>query len=245
MKYLFRVLAASLVTLCLMAQDDTQYRVHSKILAEDGETVLYYLTTINRDGELESETVFLLKDAETEQQFVLTSSALYNKAQSVFRIYHPDSKQEIRYQSDLGFEGRTRSAVLAEFRAMSKDELRDMRGSGEIVVAGVRHPGDADKWRNPAIARQFRTELRARLNPSVIEGLERMRIVATRETRLNPFCDILSTVLYNVKCDEGKVSNVVVAADCSYDASFGYGCDPQQRRRVEQAARDGEPLLRY
>lgn len=230
----------------LLAQVETATREHSSITARDGGAVLYRMTRISRGSELQESEMFLIEDVESEEQLVLTADVSYHHSESLWRIVDPESGQELTLRSELPLQSRTRTEALAEFRAMSADDLRSRPpGWSFLEVAGSRYPIDADEWRDPLAARKWRSEIRALINPGLLASLERLRIIATRETRLNPFCDLLSRVLYHVKCDEGLVVNTIAPPDCSYDAAFGYPCSRAQRKRVEQAEADGVQLHRY
>lgn len=246
MKFLLGVLTVGLLAAPDALGGEVESRVHSTIVSADQETVLYYVTNISRESELVSSDTYLLQDAQTGQQFVLTTDSVWHLAETSWRIYHPESQQRIAIRSDLPFEARTRSGALAEFEAMTAEEKRSMTASEAVVeAAGVERPADDDEWQDPVTARRRRSELRANLNPSVLEGLERMRVIATRETEMISFCDLLGRILYNMTCDEGLVRTVPLPADCSFDASFGYACSRQQRLRVQKAESDGTPLTKY
>jgi hypothetical protein len=103
------------------------------------------------------------------------------------------------------------------------------------------------EWQTTDRLHQLRTEVRRSMNPTLLEGIERMRSMALGTDEIEPLAKMVTT--YIVHGAEGEINvslvDTTAAPDCEFDKSFGYACSDRSLERIKKAAEQHRPIQEY
>lgn len=221
---------------------------HHFVLEDAKKNVLYEGTEITSLRDAQDENVVVLWDRGAGRGLRFQRSSDYEKNLSVYSVEELAGGSFFRFEMEPApFTGRTRDAVLKEARENPKlMEVPDP--SLTLVTNTIRRTVLESQWNEEANARQWRTELRSSLSPSLLESLERLRGGALHTSALMGYTAVLLDFLYHGPvAGEGSatLTQTSVPPDCRFDADMGHPCDEAQAKRVKEAAQAGQVLLAY
>lgn len=220
---------------------------HHFVIEDAKKNVLYEGTEITTLHDADDENVVVLWDRDAGRGLRFRDRTDYEKNSTVVSVEELSGGSFLRLEMEPTlFTGRTRDAVLKEARENPK--LLEVPDSPLTLVTNtIRRTALESQWNDEANARQWRTELRSSLSPSLLESLERLRGGALQTSALKAYHGLLLLFLYHgpVGDDRATLTQTSAPPDCRFDADMGYPCDEAQAKRVRKAAEAGELLLAY
>lgn len=214
-------------------------------LVRHGTDVLYEATEISRTSDQAIETIVLARDV-GYGDFILRDNWTFKKKHTIIRISDVKDKVYAQASYTKSTTGETFAEVLAELRA--NPGLRFAPSVVSLETTGGRWDGlhtDLDEYLR---LRSLRREIRQTIDSYLLEAMERMRGTLFDTLVGLAFRDFVAQfVVYDVSDDAAEATVAIkdVAADCTFDAAFGFPCSEKQKERVKKAADAGKPLTRY
>lgn len=221
-----------------------EFRRHFEVRHQD--EVLYQASVIVRSSDTSDEMIVLARDMGFGD-VILHHKWVYEEQRAVKRISDVAGKVYIQAAYGVPIAGKTRQEILAQAR--QSPALKFIPAVVTIETNGGKWEGLENDWDELSRLRALRHQIRQSLAPYLLEAIERMRGTLFTSIDAQVFRDLVAHfVTYNAADQAAAVSAVTIretAADCEFDAAFGFACSERQKARIKAAISKGKPLTRY
>lgn len=221
-----------------------EFRRHFEV--RHHEELLYQATVIVRSSDTADEMIVLVRDVGFGD-VILHHKWIYKDQQAVKRITDVPGKVYIQAAYAVPVAGKTRQEILAQAR--QSPELKFIPAAVTIETNGGKWEGLENDWDELFRLRALRHQIRQSLDPYLLEAIERMRGTLFTSIDAQVFRDLVAHfVTYDAIAEAASAPAVTMretAADCEFDAAFGFACSARQKARIEAAISKGKPLTRY
>ena len=209
-----------------------EFRQHYAIVSPGGLDD-YSVTSIVRSSAARQEAIVLIENARGEQFRVLRSSD-FEKHRAAYEIRDPVHNESVRLEFVMPMSAKTLSGIVDE--AHRNPQIMDAEVPLEIYVSGNRAvSGLSGQWKDPAVERQWRAQLRQMITPSFLEHIEVMQTSGLFALPMLEGIDFMlaNHLLYRAGCGSAAPLRAAPAApDCAFDAHMGFACSDRQRERA-------------
>jgi hypothetical protein len=246
MKAVYRMLLLALLLagpVAVAQQHDAPptVRAHYQIVSESG-AVAYDVTEIATLSDERTESAALIRDAE-HGDFVFRKSWTYHDQSVVYRLSDVRDQTFVQASGRMPFSAKTREATMEQARVIDQLPAIVLR----FETNGSRWEGIPSEGGDVGAREHFRYELRMALDRFLLEAIERTRGVPFKDGVMDIFRVAFSTpVLYAASENETTMRAMRIhetAADCAFDARFGFPCSAKQLARLKKAADAGKPVV--
>jgi hypothetical protein len=227
------------------SRQPVEWRSHSTVDDAHG-NVLYVLTDIHRVRDAGGATVLLVYDKSTGQQFVMTRHYDIENHRSLMQVADVAGKKYFRQWYPLPSAAKTREELTAELE--SNPRLFDVADPVvTLETTAASHTARASELTRIDPHARWVSELRESLDPSFLEGLERMRASLFGTAVGATFYSTLTSYLFHGGCAPAADDAHVMAEfpDCGFDKSFGFDCSDLQKERIAKAREEKRALAHY
>jgi hypothetical protein len=221
-----------------------EFRRHLTVNDARG-SAIYALTEITTVTDAGTSGALLVHETLTNQRFVMSHKFDVAAHRTSNQVSDVAGKKYVRMSLDLPSAAKTRDDLAGELEA--NPELLNMAD----VIITIETTGFSQSVRDSKIreglSRRALSDLRESLDPSFLEGLERMRAELFATDVGKPFYATLGRLLFHGGCEAATSDQKVVAEspDCDFDKSFGYPCTDAQEERIAKAKAEKRTLTRY
>jgi hypothetical protein len=215
-------------------------------LSDSSGNLLYLLTAVTEVSDGGDSNILLVVDKMTDERFAMVRTFDIANHRSVVQIRDIAGKKFVSRSYPLPSAAKTREEL--------QDELRSNPALFEVAdpILTIETPSFAYTARASELtgtqsSGRWLSDLRQSLDPSFLEGLERMRSRLFVSKNGLTFYDTLGRYLFHGTCEasEATIEAAPEFPDCNFDKGFGYPCTDKQLERVSKAKDEKRDLTRY